>query len=74
MPVGLKALGIDRLSVGERLDLIEQIWDTLPEQVDPAEVPPWHLAELARRRAEAEAHAGVGRPWREVLALLEGES
>ena len=50
MPVNIEALGIDRLSVRERLDLIEQIWDSLPEQLSPEEVPPWHLAELARRR------------------------
>ena len=74
MPVSLEALGIDRLSVGERLDLIEQIWDSLPEQVAPSEVPPWHLPELARRRAAAELHPGVGKPWREVLGSLEAGS
>ena len=31
IPVSIAALGIDRLSVRERLDLIEQIWDSLPE-------------------------------------------
>jgi putative addiction module component (TIGR02574 family) len=71
MPVSLGALGIDKLSVRERLDLIEQIWDSLPEQVNPEEVPAWHLAELARRRAEASP--GVGKPWREVLARLGSE-
>ena len=50
MPVRLESLGIDQLSVRERLDLIEQIWNTLPEQVTPEEVPDWHRAELAKRR------------------------
>src|SRR2546423_15377452 len=50
MPVSIEALGIDRLSVRERLELIEVIWDSLPEHVNPDEVPPWHLAELAKRR------------------------
>jgi putative addiction module component (TIGR02574 family) len=67
MPVSVEALGIDRLSVGERLELIEQIWNSLPEQVDPEDVPAWHLAELARRRADADARPGVGKPWREVI-------
>ncbi len=35
MPVSIEALGIDRLSVGERLELIEKIWDSLPEEVAP---------------------------------------
>jgi putative addiction module component (TIGR02574 family) len=68
MPVSIEALGIDRLSVRDRLELIEQIWDSLPEQVDPDEVPEWHLAELAKRRAEAHASPGLGKPWREALA------
>jgi putative addiction module component (TIGR02574 family) len=72
MSVSLEALGIDRMSVAERLDLIEKIWDTLPEQVAPDEVPEWHLAELAKRLAAAEAQPGVGQHWREVLAPFEG--
>lgn len=72
MSVSLEALGIDRLSVRERLDLIEQIWDSLPEQVDPDEVPGWHQAELARRRAEADASPGAGKLWREALARFGG--
>ena len=39
MPVRIEALGIDRLSVRDRLELIEQIWDSLPEHVNPDEVP-----------------------------------
>ncbi|MFO0848548.1 MAG: addiction module protein [Gemmataceae bacterium] len=68
MPVSIEALGIDRLSVRERLDLIEQIWDTLPADVSPDEVPAWHLAELAGRRAAADTSPGAGRPWRDALA------
>lgn len=74
MPVTIEALGIDRLSVGDKLDLIEQIWDSLPESVSPDEAPPWHLAELAKRRAEAAASPGQGRPWREALARFGGGS
>ena len=74
MPVTIEAPGIDRLSVRERLDLIEQIWDSLPEQVSPDQVPPWHLAELAKRCAEADASPGAGRPWREALARFGGGS
>jgi putative addiction module component (TIGR02574 family) len=67
MAVNFEALGIDRLSVRERLELIEQIWDSLPEHVNADEVPEWHLVELARRRAEADASPRAGKPWREAL-------
>ena len=72
MSVSVESLGIDRLSVKDRLELIEQIWNTLPEEVDPTEVPEWHKAVLARRRADAATNPGVGKPWREVLDSLEG--
>jgi putative addiction module component (TIGR02574 family) len=68
MSISIEALGIDRLSVRERLELIEQIWDSLPEQVNPDEVPEWHRAELAKRRAEIDASPRLGKPWREALA------
>jgi putative addiction module component (TIGR02574 family) len=67
MPVDVAALGIDQMSVADRLDLIEQIWDSLPEEMAAADVPAWHFDELARRRADADARPGVGKPWREVV-------
>jgi putative addiction module component (TIGR02574 family) len=72
MPFNFEASGIAQRSVRERLDLIERIWDSLPDTVAPDEAPEWHLAELARRRAEAAAQPGIGRPWREVLGPLDG--
>jgi putative addiction module component (TIGR02574 family) len=71
MPVSIESFGIDQLSVGDRLELIEQIWDSLPEPVSPQDIPEWHLAELAKRRARAESEPGVGKPFREVIGPLE---
>ena len=74
MSVNITSIGIDQLSVRERLDLIEQIWDSLPDSVEPQELSDWHRAELARRRTEVEARPGEGRPWREVLGSPESTS
>lgn len=71
MSVRIEELGINHWSVRDRLELIEQIWDSLPAEVRPEEVPDWHRAELARRRAEAEASPGTGVPWRDALDSLE---
>ena len=59
MPIRIEDFGIDRLSVADRLDLIEQIWDSLPDDIAPCEIPAWHIPILERRLAEAEAN-----PWR----------
>ena len=74
MTVRIDSSGIDRLSVRDQLNLIEQIWDSLPDQVEPQDIPDWHVAERAKRRASAAESPGVGRPWREVLERLEGGS
>jgi hypothetical protein len=70
MNITLDSLGIYRMSVRERLELVDQILDTLPPSVEPEEVPAWHLAELAKWRAEAGENRRAGRPWREVLDSL----
>jgi len=71
MSDSFKAMGIDRLSVSERLELIEQIWDSLPESVEAHDVPAWHLQEVAKRYEHAKAHPGEGKPWIEVMKELE---
>lgn len=58
------------MSVTERLDLIEQIWDSLPQTAELDEVPAWHLEEIRKRRADAIAIPGVGRPFQAVLSEL----
>jgi putative addiction module component (TIGR02574 family) len=51
--VRIDSLGIDRLSTRDRLDLTEQIWDSLPDQVEPRDISDWQVAKLATRRARA---------------------
>ena len=73
MPTDLAAMGLDKLSVQDRLELIETLWDSLPDELDASMIPDWHVAELAKRRAEANANPGVGKPYREVLDQLEAK-
>ncbi|MFN5288583.1 MAG: addiction module protein [Gemmataceae bacterium] len=74
MAVTIEALGIDRLSIRERLELIEQIWNSLPDQVIPEEIPAWHLQELTRRRANINSCAEAAKPWKEALAEIKGNA
>ncbi len=73
MAISIEALGIDRLSIRERLELIEKIWESIPDEMKPDEVPAWHLAELGKRRAEDDASPRAGAPWRETLARFGRE-
>lgn len=67
----IQDLGIDRLSVSERLRLIGDIWDSLShsEQIETSD---WHREELDRRLAEADANPAAGMPWEEARARLRG--
>lgn len=67
MATTIETLGIDRMSVSERLTLIDEIWDSIPDEVIIDEIPEWHIPELSRRLADAQANPGVGKLWREVL-------
>jgi putative addiction module component (TIGR02574 family) len=64
----MKDLGIDKLSVEERLALVQEIWDSIPaEQGDHLPTPAQRL-ELERRLAASLASPDDVVPWEEVLA------
>ena len=65
---------IDQLTVPERLDLISQLWDSIPESDEALPIPEWHREELERRLAEADAAPEAGIPWEQVRAELRGRS
>src|SRR2546425_608528 len=54
MALTLEQFGIDRLSPQERCELIDLLWDSLPEDA-PFTPPDWRLRELERRVAAADA-------------------
>ena len=54
MGLSLEQFGIDRLDVEQRCELIGLIWDSLPDDT-PIVPPAWHLEELERRIASADA-------------------
>ncbi len=62
-----------RLSVAERVELAEAIWDTVAEDAgaDILPVSEPHRLELDRRLADLEAHPAAGSSWDEVRSRLE---
>ena len=56
-----------RLPVAERIQLIEALWDTVPEDALPPLSDEW-IAEIQRRSAEFDAGLVEAVPWEEVRA------
>jgi len=69
----MKALGIDRLSIPERILLVEEIWDSIAESPDEVTLTDAQQAELDRRLAAHEADPQAGSTWEEVKAELWGQ-
>jgi len=67
MSTSLKSLGIDRLSVEERLALVEELWDSIAAAVPLTDA---QRIELDRRLAEHEAHPDDVVSWEDVKASI----
>jgi putative addiction module component (TIGR02574 family) len=57
----IKIADIKAMTVEQRLDLIERVWDTLVEVPAEIPVPDWHKDELDKRLRDIE-HVGRVRP------------
>ena len=59
------------LSVEQRLELIGELWNSIPDSLEALPVPDWHREELDRRLAAADANADAAIPWEEVKRRLQ---
>ncbi len=64
----LQALGIDRLSVEERIALVEEIWDSIAAEVEQLPLTETQQQELERRLAAHQANPRNVVPWEQVKA------
>lgn len=68
MPPTLQELGIDGLSIEERLALAQELWDSVAAELEAQAPTPAQQTELERRIALADADPARGVPWETVLA------
>ena len=54
----------------EKLDLISQLWDSLPDSTEGLPIPEWHREELDRRLAAADADPGKVISWEDAHSVL----
>lgn len=67
MSAGKPGLNIDDLSIEERLQLLEQLWESLRETPGAAPLTDAQREELDRRLDDLEKSGPEGIPWEEVL-------
>ena len=68
MPSLLSSLGIDHLSVSERIQLVQEIWDSLAPFAEELPVSEAQRQELDRRLATLAVNPDNVIPWEEVEA------
>ncbi|HEY2784508.1 MAG TPA: addiction module protein [Fimbriiglobus sp.] len=73
MALSLKSLGLDKLSVTDRLELMDQLWLSLDADAGKNDIPEWHVHEIERRLADADANPEAVITWAEVKARMEAE-
>jgi putative addiction module component (TIGR02574 family) len=64
----LQELGLDRLSVEDRISLAQALWDTVAQEVEWAPLSEAQRQELERRLADSIARPDAVTPWEEVKA------
>ena len=52
-----------KLSTAEKLELVEELWDSIPEEDEALELTAEQREDLDRRLAEADADPDGGVPW-----------
>jgi putative addiction module component (TIGR02574 family) len=64
-------LDISQLSIAERIQLVEDIWDSIAAQPDELPVTEAQRNELDRRLQAYALRPAAGKPWRQVLDAIK---
>jgi len=64
----LQSLGIDQLSIEERLRLVQEIWDSIAAEVEQLPLTDSQRQEVDRRLAAHRANPQAAIPWEQVEA------
>jgi len=50
---------IHNLSIQEKVQLVEQLWDDIYQSSEPFPLQPWHREETLKRAAQLDAEPGI---------------
>lgn len=65
--------GFDGLSVDEKLDYVQSLWDRIVANPDAVPVPDWHLKVIEERINENRANPHPARSWDEFREELRAK-
>ena len=68
MPATVQTLGIDRMSVEDRLALVQEIWDSIALEAERSPLTEAQRQEVDRRLAAHQANPLAAIPWEQVEA------
>ena len=60
-----------QLSTVEKLKLVEELWDSIPEEADSLPLTPEQREDLDLRLAKADADPNDGIPWEEARERIQ---
>ncbi|HZK82239.1 MAG TPA: addiction module protein [Humisphaera sp.] len=66
MTATIQSLGIDRLSLDDRIALVQQIWGSIAAEADQASLTEPQRQELERRADDDDANPAETVPWEQV--------
>ena len=73
MPISMKSLGIDQLSVDDRMLLLEEIWDSIAADPETVPITDEQKIDLQARLDAYKDNPRAGAPWEEVKARLRSK-
>jgi putative addiction module component (TIGR02574 family) len=68
----LSASKIIEIPIDQRIQLVEDIWDSIAEVPQSVKVPDWHKNELEKRLENYHANPEEESPWAEVKERILG--
>ena len=71
MAIELSCDQLDALTVAEKVQLLEQVWQSLCSQPDSIASPDWHADVLMKRRQRLLDGSATSIPWHEAKAQLQ---
>ena len=72
MPTMMKSLGLDQLTVDERITLVEELWDSIATYPGAVSLSDAQRQDLQRRLDAHRDNPKAGSPWAKVKARLHG--